>query len=61
MHILEEQHKLHFWDALLVATMVENHIHTIYTEDAHFRKIPGITVINPFTPSAVRDQINRVS
>lgn len=47
-HEIKEQHKLHFWDALLAATMLENHIHTIYTEDAHFRKVPGITMMNPY-------------
>ena len=39
---------LHFWDALLAATMHENGISTIYTEDRHFEKVPGLTVINPF-------------
>ena len=47
-HEIKEQHKLHFWDALLAATMLENHIQTIYTEDAHFRKISGINVMNPY-------------
>lgn len=49
-HEIKEQHTLHFWDALLAATMLENHIHAIYTEDAHFRKIPGITAMNPYEP-----------
>lgn len=40
---------LHFWDALIVATMKQHDIGTIYTEDSHFNKIPWITVINPFT------------
>jgi predicted nucleic acid-binding protein len=39
---------LHFWDSLLVATMKQHNISTIYTEDSHFKKIPGMTVINPF-------------
>ncbi len=39
---------LHFWDAMLAATMKENSIDTIYTEDADFGKIEGIKAINPF-------------
>jgi predicted nucleic acid-binding protein len=42
------QHQLHFWDAVIAATMLENDIHEIYTEDLTFNTIPGITVINPF-------------
>ena len=40
---------LHFWDALLAATMKQHNISAIYTEDSHFKKIPWITVIDPFT------------
>jgi predicted nucleic acid-binding protein len=40
---------LHFWDALLAATMKQHDIGMIYTEDSHFNKIPWITVIDPFT------------
>ncbi len=46
---IRKQYSLHFWDALLAATMKQHAITTIYTEDSHFKKIPGITVINPFT------------
>lgn len=42
--------KIHFFDALLAQTMIENRIHLIYTENTKdFNKIPGITPINPFT------------
>lgn len=37
-----------FWDAMLAATMLENSIDTIYTEDAAFGKIAGIKAVNPF-------------
>lgn len=47
-HDLKLRCSLHFWDALLAATMNENGISTIYTEDRHFEKVPGLTVINPF-------------
>lgn len=45
---IRHEYSLHFWDALLAATMNEHSISTIYTEDSHFAKIPGFTVINPF-------------
>lgn len=37
-----------FWDAMLAATMLENGIDTIYTEDDGFGKIEGIKAVNPF-------------
>ena len=46
---IRRKYSLHFWDALLVATMKRYNIVTIYTEDAHFKKVPWITVIDPFT------------
>lgn len=46
---IKEQYNLHFWDALLVATMQEHGISRIYTEDQGFRKVPGCTPINPFS------------
>ncbi|MDO8537919.1 MAG: PIN domain-containing protein [archaeon] len=43
-----EKHKGHFWDALLAATMKENNIKIIYTENVKdFSKIDGIKAINP--------------
>ena len=40
---------IYFFDALLVQTMLENGIRTIYTENTmDFKKISGIKVINPF-------------
>lgn len=45
---LQQLYGVHFWDALIAATMQENHIQTIYTEnEKDFKKIPGINVINP--------------
>src|SRR3989304_3506383 len=38
-----------FWDALIAASMLEPGVGTIVTENEQdFRKIPGITVVNPF-------------
>lgn len=45
---LSAAEKLDFWDAVLLATMKENGIDTIYTEDASFGKIQGIKAVNPF-------------
>ena len=44
-----------FWDALIAACMLEHGVHTIVTENERdFRKIPGITVIDPFRARARR-------
>jgi predicted nucleic acid-binding protein len=45
---LREQHTVHFWDALLAATMLEYGIDTVYSEDAHLSRVPGITVVDPY-------------
>ena len=46
--ILSKEYSLPFWDCLIAATMLENNIFTIYTEnESDFRKIPGIKVLNP--------------
>lgn len=38
-----------YWDVLIAATMLENTIFGIYTENTkYFDKIPGIKTINPF-------------
>jgi predicted nucleic acid-binding protein len=47
-HEIRDEYRLHFWDALLAATMEENSIRTIYTEDQHFDRVPWLKRINPF-------------
>jgi predicted nucleic acid-binding protein len=47
-HDIRDEHTLHFWDALLAATMEEHGVRTIITEDAHFRNVPWIAVQDPF-------------
>jgi len=47
-HEIRDEYRFHFWDALLAATMEENTVRTIITEDAHFRNVPWISVQNPF-------------
>lgn len=40
------------WDSIIAATMIENNIFTLYTEnEKDFLKIPGIRVINPLKAS----------
>ena len=39
---------IHYWDALLAATMRENNIFRIYTENGDFESIPWLKVTNPF-------------
>ena len=46
---IRRRFSLHFWDALIAATMKQHNIGTIYTEDSHFNKVTWIRVINPFT------------
>ncbi len=49
---LADERQVHFFDALLAATMLENGIGTIYTEDVDdFAHVPGITAKNPFEKS----------
>ena len=46
---LSSAHRVHFFDALLAATMKENYISEIITEnDRDFARIPGIKATNPF-------------
>ena len=37
-----------YWDSLIAATMTENDISTIYTENTKDFKVPWIKAINPF-------------
>ncbi len=38
-----------FWDCLIAATMIENNIKVIYTENvSDYEGIPGIKAVNPF-------------
>jgi predicted nucleic acid-binding protein len=41
-------HAIHFWDALIIATMLEHGITSVYSEDRHLTKVPLVNVINPF-------------
>jgi predicted nucleic acid-binding protein len=44
-----EKYSLHFWDALIIATMLENNVFTIYTENTKdFSRCDRVKAINPF-------------
>ena len=46
---INKEYKIHFFDALLVATMQENGIDNILTENTKdFSKVPWLNVRNPF-------------
>jgi len=49
---LNIKHNIHYWDALICATMIENGITCVYTENVrNFNNIPGLTVVNPISHS----------
>ena len=51
LHAIElvKLHRLPFWDALIAACMIEHEVSVIVTENERdFKRLPGITVINPF-------------
>ncbi len=46
---ISTEYSIHYWDALLAATMRENYVACVYTEnDDDFGKIPWLKTINPF-------------
>lgn len=45
---LNKRHKVHYWDCLIAATMKENNIEKIYTENRKdFKKLPGLKPVSP--------------
>ena len=52
---LVKLYRASFWDALIAACMLEHGVDAIVTENERdFKRIPGITVINPFKERAKR-------
>jgi predicted nucleic acid-binding protein len=46
---LEEKHKFHYYDALIVASALQAKASVLYTEDLqHRQKIESLTILNPF-------------
>jgi predicted nucleic acid-binding protein len=51
--VLAEDHRLPFYDALIVASAIEAGCDILYTEDMqHGRAIGGLAIVNPFLESA---------
>ena len=44
---ISNEFQISFWDSLLIATMKENNIFSLYTENVKDFKIPWLKVINP--------------
>ncbi len=53
---IQSFHKIRFWDALIIATMKENGLSHIYSEDRHLARVPSITVINPYERTQSSDK-----
>jgi predicted nucleic acid-binding protein len=52
---LVRERRAPFWDTLIAVSMLENGIKIILSENERdFRRIPGITVINPFKKDSKR-------
>ena len=45
---ISEEHDMSYWDSLLAATMRQNSVLNLYTENAKDFKIPWLNVVNPF-------------
>jgi predicted nucleic acid-binding protein len=51
--VFVEDHRLSFYDALIVAAAIEAGCDTLFTEDMqHGRTIGGLAIVNPFLESA---------
>lgn len=46
--VLSEEHNMSYWDSLLAATMRQNNIFNLYTENAKDFKLPWLNSVNPF-------------
>lgn len=44
---MSEEYKMSFWDSLIAATMLENKIYNLYTENLKDFKVHSITSVNP--------------
>ena len=57
---INHRYKIHYWDALLAATIRENNILCIYTENERdFKRIPWLMVVDPMS-SSFHDSIKRL-
>jgi predicted nucleic acid-binding protein len=49
---IQQDHSLHFWDALLVACCIDAGVTVLYSEDIGERVIEGLRIVNPFASHA---------
>ena len=45
---ISEEYDMHYWDALLAATMRQNNVLSMYTENAQDFRVPWLNVVDPF-------------
>ena len=45
---IQQNHSLHYWDALLVACCIDAGVTVLYSEDIGERDIEGLRIVNPF-------------
>ena len=49
-----EENSMHYWDSLLAATMKQNGIFSIYTENTKDFKPKWLNAVNPFIKNSVK-------
>jgi predicted nucleic acid-binding protein len=46
---IQQQHGIHFWDAIIIATCIHYRVTTLYSEDiAENDDLHGLRIVNPF-------------
>jgi predicted nucleic acid-binding protein len=50
---LQQNHSLHFWDALLICCCLNEGVSVLYSEDIGEGNIAGLRIVNPFARRAV--------
>ena len=50
---LQQNHSLHFWDALIIGCCLDAGVSALYSEDIGERTIAGLRIINPFARRTV--------
>ena len=46
---IQQQHGMHFWDAIIIATCIHYQVKTLYSEDIpEGEDLGGLRIVNPF-------------
>lgn len=53
---ISDEHDMSYWDSLLAATMKQNGIFNLYTENVKDFKVPWLSVVNPFIEAGQKDK-----